>query len=56
MISRSRLSLNAWLPTKAMRLISVEEPSLISNTTSTRFWSRRMIFGSTVAPKRPFLA
>ena len=37
MISRSRLSLKAWLPTKAIRLISVDEPSLISKTTSTRF-------------------
>ena len=54
--SRSRLSLKAWLPTKAMRLTSVAAPSLISNTTSTRFWSSRMIFGSTVAAKRPALA
>ena len=51
--SRNRFSLKARLPTKAMRLTRVVSPSLTSNTTSTRFWSSRMIFGSTVAANRP---
>ena len=46
--SRSRPSPKAWLPTNTIRLISVRSPSLISNTTVTRFWSSLMILGSTL--------
>ena len=56
MTSCNLLSLNALLPTKAIRLISVLSPSLISNTTSTRFCGSSMIFGSTRAANRALRA
>ena len=53
MTSRSVASLNALLPMKWIVSIEVTGPSLISKTTSTRFCGSWMIFGSTVAAKRP---
>ena len=44
------------MPTNEIRLISVSDPSLRLNTTSTRFCDRRMICGVTLAAKCPLAA